>query len=127
MGFSSRVCGLALIIPLLETSESFDIHYLRGNVMAKPIVAANEPKVVRLERGKEYYFCRCGRSREQPFCDGSHEGTGIEPMAFTARKSGDAWLCMCKQSKGLPFCDGLHAQVPDSAVGTEFDLTEQNA
>ncbi|AHE98387.1 glutamate synthase-related protein [Thioalkalivibrio paradoxus] len=89
--------------------------------MAKPIVAANEPKAVQLEQGREYYFCRCGRSREQPFCDGSHEGTGIEPLAFKAREDGEAWLCQCKQSKDFPYCDGSHGQVPDSAVGQVFE------
>lgn len=89
--------------------------------MAKPIVAAIEPKGVRLEKGKEYYFCRCGRSKDQPFCDGSHEGTGIEPIAFTPREEGESWLCMCKQSGDLPYCDGTHERVPKSRIGKEFD------
>ncbi|AGA33196.1 Glutamate synthase [NADPH] large chain [Thioalkalivibrio nitratireducens DSM 14787] len=89
--------------------------------MAKPIVAANQPKAVHLEQGREYYFCRCGRSREQPFCDGSHDGTGIEPLAFKAREDGEAWLCQCKQSKDFPYCDGSHGQVPDGAVGQVFE------
>ena len=89
--------------------------------MARPIVAAVEPKGVQLEKGREYYFCRCGRSKDQPFCDGSHEGTGIEPIAFTPREDGENWLCMCKQSRDLPYCDGTHEQVPASAVGKEFE------
>jgi methylamine---glutamate N-methyltransferase subunit C len=89
--------------------------------MAKPIVAALGPKDVQLEKGREYYFCRCGRSKDQPFCDGSHEGTGIEPLAFTARETGEAWLCRCKQSMDFPYCDGSHELVPESALGEEFD------
>ena len=95
--------------------------------MAKPIVAALGPQDVQLEKGKEYYFCRCGRSKDQPFCDGSHEGTGIEPLAFTARETGEAWLCRCKQSKDFPYCDGSHEQVPESALGEEFDGSEVDA
>jgi glutamate synthase domain-containing protein 2/CDGSH-type Zn-finger protein len=90
--------------------------------MAKPVVAALEPQGVQLEEGREYDFCRCGRSRDQPFCDGSHEGTGIEPMAFRARENGEAWLCRCKQSRDFPYCDGSHEQVPKSALGQEFAL-----
>ncbi|TVP92185.1 MAG: glutamate synthase [Thioalkalivibrio sp.] len=95
--------------------------------MAKPIVTAVEPAGVQLEKGKEYYFCRCGRSSDQPFCDGSHEGTGIEPIAFTPREDGENWLCMCKQSADLPYCDGTHAQVPESAVGQEFGGVDDDA
>ena len=95
--------------------------------MARPIVAALGPKGVQLEKGKAYYFCRCGRSKDQPFCDGSHEGTGLEPLAFTAREDGEAWLCRCKQSKDFPYCDGSHEQVPESALGREFDGTGEDA
>ena len=66
------------------------------------IEAAKEPVVVELEAGKEYWWCACGRSASQPFCDGSHEGTGIEP------KSGKAWLCQCKRTANPPYCDGSH-------------------
>ena len=72
------------------------------------IEAAKEPVVVELEAGKEYWWCACGRSASQPFCDGSHEGTGIEPMPFTAEKSGKAWLCQCKRTANPPYCDGSH-------------------
>lgn len=93
--------------------------------MTKPVVAALEPQGVQLEKGREYYFCCCGRSRNQPFCDGSHEGTGIEPMAFEASETGEAWLCNCKQSSNSPYCDGSHQQVPESAVGQEFALDRE--
>jgi len=87
--------------------------------MANPVVADNKPVPVELEQGKRYYFCACGRSRRQPFCDGSHRDTQISPVEFTAAQSGQAWLCMCKQSKKLPYCDGTHRQFGSERVGTE--------
>ncbi|MBK1874440.1 CDGSH iron-sulfur domain-containing protein [Marinobacter sp. 1-3A] len=84
-----------------------------------PIVANNRPVKVDLADGEEYYFCTCGRSSKQPFCDGSHVGTEFNPKPFTAEKSGDAYLCQCKHSANLPFCDGTHKQFDASAVGKE--------
>lgn len=93
----------------------------------KPIVAFNKPIAVQLKAGQEYYWCRCGRSKNQPFCDGSHRGTGFTPLAFTAQKDGEAWLCRCKQTLDAPYCDGHHKQVPDSVIGQELLLDEQTA
>jgi glutamate synthase domain-containing protein 2/CDGSH-type Zn-finger protein len=90
----------------------------------KPVVALNAPIAVDLEAGKEYYFCRCGRSNNQPFCDGSHRGTGFTPLRFVAEKQGEAYLCRCKQTHNAPFCDGSHKKVPASMVGKEFSLDE---
>jgi len=61
-----------------------------------------------LSKDKEYWWCACGRSAGQPFCDGSHKGSGIEPVAFKAAKDGKAWLCRCKRTKTPPYCDGSH-------------------
>jgi methylamine---glutamate N-methyltransferase subunit C len=85
--------------------------------MNEPIIADNKPIRTRLERGKEYFFCACGRSARQPFCDGSHKGTGIEPKKFIAPEDGVAWLCCCKHTANAPFCDGTHKQYPDDQVG----------
>lgn len=93
----------------------------------KPVVAFNKPIGVQLKAGQEYYWCRCGRSKNQPFCDGSHRGTGFTPLAFVAREDGEAWLCRCKQTKNAPYCDGHHKQVPESAIGHEFSLEEGDA
>ena len=87
--------------------------------MSNPIIADNNPKSVVLVKGQEYYFCVCGRSKSQPFCDGSHEATGIEPKVFTAEQDGEAYLCMCKHSGNIPFCDGTHKQFSDDQVGSE--------
>ena len=73
-----------------------------------PIVAQKGPYQVALEEGKVYFFCRCGRSKTQPFCDGAHKDTGIEPLRFVAEASCDANLCGCKQTDDEPFCDGSH-------------------
>ena len=70
-----------------------------------------------LEDGKTYFWCSCGRSKNQPFCDGSHAGTAIKPQKFTAEKSGPAHLCQCKASANAPFCDGAHARITDAKAG----------
>jgi len=92
--------------------------------MSKPTVAAKQPSPVELKAGETYYFCTCGKSAHQPFCDGSHKGSGFAPKAFTAEKDGKAFLCQCKQTANAPFCDGKHAQVPDAEVGNEFSLPQ---
>lgn len=77
--------------------------------MEKPIPAQKAPFQVTLKAGESYTWCACGRSGNQPFCDGSHKGTGITPITFTAEHSKDAYLCGCKHSNGKPFCDGTHS------------------
>ncbi|MCP9801212.1 glutamate synthase-related protein [Synechococcus sp. RedBA-s] len=91
--------------------------------MEKPVVAANEPIAVELKKGKTYLYCTCGRSKDQPFCDGSHQGSGFSPQSFTANSDGETWLCRCKQTGHAPYCDGSHAQVPAELVGQNVSLT----
>ncbi len=76
-----------------------------------PNIAAKNPIGVDLEEGKDYWFCTCGRSDKQPFCDGSHKGTSFTSQKFTAVKTGKAWLCQCKHSGNAPFCDGTHSKI----------------
>jgi len=87
--------------------------------MGNPIIADNKPKKVSLTKDEQYYFCSCGQSKNQPFCDGSHKGTGFKPQAFSAEETGDAYLCQCKHSASLPFCDGSHKKFNAEQVGKE--------
>lgn len=80
--------------------------------MAKATVAAKKAAIVPLVAGKQYFWCSCGNSAKQPFCDGSHSGTDFTPMMFTADKDGQAFLCQCKASKKSPYCDGTHGKLP---------------
>ena len=82
-----------------------------------PIIAAKAPIKVELEAEKNYFWCSCGKSKNQPFCDGSHAGTGLAPLKFTAEKSGPAALCQCKATANGPFCDGSHARLGDLEAG----------
>ncbi|WP_127901041.1 CDGSH iron-sulfur domain-containing protein [Solirhodobacter olei] len=73
-----------------------------------PTIAQKAPFRVELEAGKTYFWCACGQSKNQPFCDGSHKGTGFTPVKLQAEEGKSAWLCGCKHSANAPFCDGTH-------------------
>ncbi|MFZ1813364.1 MAG: CDGSH iron-sulfur domain-containing protein [Rhizobiaceae bacterium] len=79
--------------------------------MTKGAVAAKEPKPVEVEAGKTYFWCSCGQSKNQPFCDGSHKGSAFTPMKWEAAESGTKWFCACKQTDNSPFCDGSHKKL----------------
>jgi CDGSH iron-sulfur domain-containing protein 3 len=76
--------------------------------MSEAIPAQKSPYAVNVEAGRKYFWCACGRSASQPYCDGSHKVTGLTPIPFTATKSEQVWLCGCKATAGQPFCDGTH-------------------
>ncbi len=78
----------------------------------QPVIADRKPKKVEVEAGETYMWCRCGRSKNQPFCDGSHGATSFEPLTFEAEKTGDAFLCLCKRTGRPPWCDGSHKRLP---------------
>ncbi len=78
--------------------------------MAEPEIPQKRPYVLELDAG-EYWWCSCGRSKNQPFCDGSHEGTGFEPVRFTLDQREKVWLCGCKHTATPPFCDGAHKKL----------------
>ena len=72
------------------------------------VVAKRGPYAVDVEEGKTYWWCACGRSQNQPFCDGSHEGTQLTPVEFMAEKTAKIALCGCKRTKNQPRCDDTH-------------------
>ena len=76
--------------------------------MAKGEVAAKAPIGVDVEAGKSYFWCTCGKSSKQPFCDGTHKGSEFSPMKWSAEEDGKKFFCACKQTDGEPFCDGSH-------------------
>lgn len=76
--------------------------------MEEPKVAGTSPIPVDLKKGETYYYCTCGKSNTQPFCNGAHEGTSFKPLAFTAEKDETAYLCACKHTGNPPYCDGSH-------------------
>lgn len=78
--------------------------------MTIPIRAADAPCAVNVEKGKDYYWCACGQSKSQPFCDGSHKGTNFSPVKYHAGESETVYFCGCKQTASQPLCDGSHAK-----------------
>ncbi|MGB6487489.1 MAG: cupin domain-containing protein [Steroidobacteraceae bacterium] len=86
-----------------------------------PVSAQPKPLLVTLEAGRTYFWCACGRSASQPFCDGSHLGTGVTPRKFVAPRTEQALLCGCKQTGGAPFCDGAHTNLPGGSPPDDPD------
>ncbi len=76
--------------------------------MTEPVRAADTPFAVDVEAGKNYWWCACGKSAKQPFCDGSHAGTGINPLKYEASENRKVWFCGCKGTARAPLCDGSH-------------------
>lgn len=80
--------------------------------MTEPVVARPKPCLVTLKGGRTYFWCSCGRSANQPFCDGSHKGTGFEPRKVVLAADDEVLLCGCKHTSTPPFCDGAHTNLP---------------
>jgi len=81
--------------------------------MSSPVVARPKPCLVTVKAGRTYFWCACGRSSKQPFCDGSHEGTEFTPVKFVAGSQDEELLfCGCKHTRDRPFCDGAHTNLP---------------
>ncbi len=86
--------------------------------MDQPKIADRKPVQVNLDAG-EHHWCACGLSKNQPFCDGAHVGSGFAPKAFRVEEPGEAYLCLCKHTGNPPFCDGAHASLPDELEATQ--------
>ncbi len=78
--------------------------------MTVPVRASNTPYAVEVEAGKSYYWCACGKSTKQPFCDGAHKDTGMTPLKFEATESKKVFFCGCKATAKQPLCDGTHSK-----------------
>lgn len=79
--------------------------------MNLPSPTSDDPFEVELEEGQNYFWCLCGLSQKQPFCDGAHKGSGLKSHCFTAKATEKIFLCGCKQTKNPPYCDGSHMEV----------------
>ena len=77
--------------------------------MADPVIAQKSPYGVEVKEGKSYFWCACGKSANQPFCDGSHQDTEFLPIKYEAQESTKLFFCGCKHSSNRPLCDGSHA------------------
>jgi CDGSH-type Zn-finger protein len=77
-----------------------------------PEIGGRRPIAVNVEPGKSYWWCACGRSKKQPFCDGSHKGSAFTPVEFKPAQAEEAWFCACKRTGNRPMCDGSHKKLP---------------
>ena len=113
-GYNSRFgqhCGAAGIVqPAMGANALSSPDCNREIVVSEPLVAQEGPYAVELQAG-DYWWCACGRSKRQPFCDGSHQGTGITPVRWTLPEAGKVWLCGCKHTGKPPLCDGSHSKL----------------
>lgn len=76
--------------------------------MTEPTIAQKAPIAIEVEKDKTYFWCTCGKSANQPFCDGSHKGSDFVPMKYRAEANEKKFFCCCKHTQGAPFCDGSH-------------------
>lgn len=79
--------------------------------MSKPKIVQKAPYPVEVSAGKTYFWCACGKSSKQPFCDGSHKDSEFTPVKYTAEKDGKLFFCGCKATGKAPLCDGSHAKL----------------
>jgi PhnB protein len=88
-----------------------------GNTVAEPRICDTKPARLELQPGK-YFWCACGQSKNQPWCDGSHKGGAFTPVEFVVEEARQASMCLCKHTKNRPFCDGSHKPLREAAAAT---------
>jgi CDGSH-type Zn-finger protein len=79
--------------------------------MSEAVIVQKNPYPIDVVEGKTYYWCQCGLSKKQPFCDSSHKGTSFKPIVFKATKTKTMYFCGCKNTSKQPFCDGSHSSL----------------
>ncbi len=79
--------------------------------MDEPTIAQKSPYLIQVEAGKDYWWCACGRSKNQPFCDGSHKGSRFTPVKYAATETKTVAFCGCKHTATPPLCDGTHKRL----------------
>jgi len=79
--------------------------------MSDPVIVQKSPFGVDVEKGKKYFWCACGKSKNQPFCDGSHSGTDFTPVRYDAEQTKKVYFCGCKMTGNRPMCDGTHSSL----------------
>lgn len=84
--------------------------------MNQPIRASDKPYVVAVEKDKNYFWCACGNSANQPFCDGSHKDSDFTPLKYTATENTKVFFCGCKATANQPLCDGSHKQIASREI-----------
>jgi CDGSH-type Zn-finger protein len=77
----------------------------------KPNIAQKSPYAIEVESGKSYFWCSCGKSKSQPFCDGSHQGSTFTPVEYKATENKTVYFCGCKHTANQPMCDGSHSKL----------------
>jgi len=99
---------------------------VKGEPAAKsePVVANRKGFYFEVAAGRRYLWCSCGRSKSQPFCDGSHAGTAFQPVAFKAERDEDVIFCGCKHTRTGPFCDGSHSNLPGGYLEDDADSAQ---
>ncbi len=92
--------------------------------MPEPLIAKRKPCLETVQAGKKYFWCSCGRSAKQPFCDGSHKGTEFTPVEFVAQADGEILFCACKHTRTPPFCDGSHNNLSEKYEEAQADAPD---
>jgi CDGSH-type Zn-finger protein len=100
-----------IVRPFSDFDDNRFITFRGEFPMPEPTIAQKSPYPVAVEAGKSYYWCSCGRSASQPFCDGSHKGSEFTPIKFEATESKTVYFCGCKHSANPVFCDGSHSKL----------------